>query len=149
MIGGGTAGIVGAKTAARLGARVALVERERTGGEGLWTGCVPSKALAAAAGHAAQARHAARLGVDTTGVRVDLGEALGHVRARIAAIEPQDSPEALRATGVHVIHGDAAFTGPTTVDVGGRVIAFHHALIATGGQPALRPVPGLVDDGTG
>ncbi|MDQ3359141.1 MAG: FAD-dependent oxidoreductase, partial [Actinomycetota bacterium] len=53
VVGGGTAGIVGAKTAARLGARVLLVERERTGGDCLWTGCVPSKALLAAAGVAA------------------------------------------------------------------------------------------------
>ena len=37
VVGGGTAGIVGAKTAARLGARVLLVERERTGGDCLWT----------------------------------------------------------------------------------------------------------------
>jgi pyruvate/2-oxoglutarate dehydrogenase complex dihydrolipoamide dehydrogenase (E3) component len=49
VVGGGTAGIVGAKTAARLGARVLLVERERTGGDCLWTGCLPSRALLAAA----------------------------------------------------------------------------------------------------
>jgi pyruvate/2-oxoglutarate dehydrogenase complex dihydrolipoamide dehydrogenase (E3) component len=63
VIGGGTAGIVGAKTAAGLGARVVLIERHKTGGDCLWTGCVPSKALLAAAGSAAQARAAERLGV--------------------------------------------------------------------------------------
>ena len=49
VIGGGTAGIVGARTAARLGARTVLVERARTGGDCLWTGCVPSKTLLSAA----------------------------------------------------------------------------------------------------
>ncbi len=65
VIGGGTAGMVGAKTAASLGARVLLVERDRTGGDCLWTGCVPSKALLAAADAAASARAASRFGVDT------------------------------------------------------------------------------------
>ena len=71
VLGGGTAGLVGAHTAAGFGARVLLVERERTGGECLWTGCVPSKALLAAAHAAADARAAARLGVSVDGVRVD------------------------------------------------------------------------------
>lgn len=145
VIGGGTAGIVGAKTAARLGARVALVERDRTGGDCLWTGCVPSKALLAAAGGAADARHAERLGVHVSGVRVDLGEVLRHVRATIAAIEPQDTPAALAAAGVHVISGTATFTGRSTLEVDGERIEFHRALIATGGSPAVPPVPGLVD----
>lgn len=145
VIGGGTAGIVGAKTAARLGARVALVERGRTGGDCLWTGCVPSKALLAAAGRAADARHAASLGVHVSGVRVDLAEVLRHVRATIAAIEPQDTPAALAAAGVHVISGTAVFTSRSTIDVDGERVDFHHALVATGASPAVPPVPGLVD----
>jgi pyruvate/2-oxoglutarate dehydrogenase complex dihydrolipoamide dehydrogenase (E3) component len=147
VVGGGTAGIVGAKTAARLGARVALIERGRTGGDCLWTGCVPSKALLAAAGHAAVARHGAGLGVTVSGVSVDFGAVMGHVRSAIASIEPADSPAALTEAGVQVLHGQARFTGNGTVDVDGRSIAFHHALIATGGSPAVPPVPGLVDAG--
>lgn len=145
VIGGGTAGIVGAKTAARLGARVALIERERTGGDCLWTGCVPSKALLAAASRAAGARHATALGVFAGDVSVNFDAVMRHVRATIAAIEPIDSPEALRDAGVHVIKGDATFTGPRAVEVNGRRVAFHHALIATGGSPAVPPVPGLVE----
>ncbi len=143
VIGGGTAGIVGAKTAAGLGARVVLVERDRTGGDCLWTGCVPSKALLAAAGRAAAARGGAGLGVTTSEVSVDFGAVMGHVRAAISSIEPADSPAALRAAGIEVVRGDARFTGPGTVDVDGTTIAFHHALVATGGEPALPPVPGL------
>ncbi|GAA4697524.1 Pyruvate/2-oxoglutarate dehydrogenase complex, dihydrolipoamide dehydrogenase (E3) component [Promicromonospora umidemergens] len=145
VVGGGTAGIVAAKTAARLGARVALVERDRIGGDCLWTGCVPSKALLAAAGRAAEARRAATLGVHVSGVESDFAEVMRHVRSAIAAIEPQDTPEALTAAGVHVIQGDAVFTGPTSVDVDGHRTSFHQALIATGGQPAIPPVRGLAE----
>lgn len=147
VIGGGTAGIVGAKTAARLGARVALIERERTGGDCLWTGCVPSKALLAAASRAAEARHAGALGVSAPAVDVDFAAVMRHVRATIAAIEPIDSPDALRDAGVHVITGDARFTGPRTVEVNGKRVSFRHALIATGASPALPPVPGLMEAG--
>lgn len=147
VIGGGTAGVVGAKTAARLGARVALIERERTGGDCLWTGCVPSKALLAAASRAAEARHAAPLGVSAPAVEVDFAAVMRHVRATIATIEPIDSPDAVRDAGVHVITGDATFTGPRTVEVNGRRVAFHHALIATGASPAVPPVPGLGEAG--
>lgn len=62
VVGGGTAGLVAAQTAAGLGASVLMLERERTGGDCLWTGCVPSKALLAAAHCAADARIAGRYG---------------------------------------------------------------------------------------
>jgi len=99
VIGGGSAGIVAAKTAAGFGASVLLVERERTGGDCLWTGCVPSKALLTAAHAAAQARSASRYGVDVAGVAVDFARVMAHVRQAITAIEPVDSPDTLRATG--------------------------------------------------
>jgi pyruvate/2-oxoglutarate dehydrogenase complex dihydrolipoamide dehydrogenase (E3) component len=145
IIGGGTAGIVAAKTAAGLGASVVLVERERTGGDCLWTGCVPSKALIAAAHAAASARDAGRLGVNVSGVDVDFGAVMKHVHATIAAIEPTDSVQALEAAGVTVIHGTAQFTGPRTVDIDGRPLSFQRALLATGARPAVPPIPGLAD----
>ena len=143
VIGGGTAGIVGAKTAAGLGARVLLVEAERTGGDCLWTGCVPSKSLLAAAAAAAAARSAGRLGVDVGEVRVDFDRVMAHVRSAIATIEPVDSPAALRAAGVEVRTGTARLTGPGTADVGGRAIRFRQALLATGAAPDVPPIPGL------
>lgn len=145
VVGGGTAGLVAAKTAAGLGASVLLVERERTGGDCLWTGCVPSKALLAAAHAAADARTAARYGVHIDGIRVDFGQVMTHVRAAISAVEPTDSPATLRAAGVAVAHGSARFTGPATADIDGRRIRFRRALIATGSAPLLPPIPGLAD----
>ena len=145
VLGGGTAGIVGAQTAARLGARVALVERDRTGGDCLWTGCVPSKSLLAAAGHAAHARAGSALGVHVTDVHVDFAAVMQHVHAAIAHIEPVDSVASLEAAGVHTIHGQARFTGPRTVEVDGGVHIFHHALFATGASPAVPGIPGLAE----
>jgi pyruvate/2-oxoglutarate dehydrogenase complex dihydrolipoamide dehydrogenase (E3) component len=145
VVGGGSAGLVGARTAASLGASVLLVDRDRPGGDCLWTGCVPSKALLAAAAAAADARTAERLGVRVDGVRVDFGAVMAHVHGAIAAIEPVDSPEALRAAGVHVAHGTAQFTGPATAEIDGTAVRFRQALVATGSDPAVPPVPGLAE----
>ncbi len=147
VVGGGTAGLVGARTAAGFGASVLLVERERTGGDCLNTGCVPSKALLAAAAAAADARAAGRLGVRVTGVEVDAAAVLAHVKGAIATIAPVDSPEALRAAGVAVRHAGARFTGPATADVGGEEVVFGSALIATGSDPQVPPIPGLREAG--
>lgn len=162
VIGGGTAGIVAAETAASFGASVLLVERDRPGGECLWTGCVPSKALLAAAHAAAAARAAARFGVHAGGVRVDFGDVMRHVVATIGRVEPDDSPAALRAAGVRVVHGRAEFTGrdraavsaaDAGADPGGAgsvldtpaEVRFRHAVIATGSHPLIPAVPGLGD----
>ena len=145
VVGGGTAGIVGAKTAARLGARVLLVERDRTGGDCLWTGCVPSKALIAAAGVAATARTGERFGVRAERVTVDFPAVMDHVRGAIAHIAPVDSPEALEDAGVTVWRGDAVFTAPDRLVVGDRGVRFTQALLATGAAPAVPPIPGLAE----
>ncbi len=143
VVGGGTAGIVGAKTAARLGARVLLVERERTGGDCLWTGCVPSKALLAAAGVAAGARTGHRFGIDVGGVSVDFARVMDHVRATIQHIAPVDSVEALEKASVSVRSAAARLTGPDSAEVDGVQVRFRQALIATGASPAVPPIPGL------
>ncbi len=134
VVGGGTAGIVGAKTAARLGARTVLVERSRTGGDCLWTGCVPSKTLLSAA--------AARGNVPATDGDY-FARATARIGAAIAAIQPDDSPAALEAAGVSVRHGDIRFTGPGEAELDGEKIRFHHSLVATGSAPLVPPIPGL------
>ena len=146
VIGGGTAGLVGAQTAAGLGARVVLIEERRTGGDCLYTGCVPSKALLAAASAAAEARRAPRYGVDVAGVTVDFARVMEHVRGAITHIEPVDSPEALEAAGVSVISGRAQVLPDRRVRVGEKVLSARHVLIATGSDPAVpseSEVPGI------
>ena len=143
MVGAGTAGLIGAQTAAALGARVLLVERAPFGGDCLWTGRVPSEALLAAAHAAAGARQAARLGVHVDEVRVDVPGVLAHVRRAIATIEPVDSPDAVRRSGASVTTGDVRFTGATTAEIDGRPVTFRQALVATGSAPAIPDLPGL------
>ena len=145
VIGGGTAGLVAAKTAAGFGARVLMVERDRTGGDCLWTGCVPSKALLHAAHAAAAARRAAHLGVHTGAVRVDFTQVMTHVHAAITAIEPADSPATLRNAGVHVAHGTVRLLSATTADIDGVPVGFRQALLATGSAPVMPPIDGLAD----
>ncbi len=145
IVGGGTGGLVAAIVAAGIGARVAMVERERTGGDCLWTGCVPSKSLIAAAQLAHDMRHAERVGVAPTDPEVDFAQVMNHVHGAITTIEPHDSPERLRAAGVEVIAGDGRFLDGRTLAAGDRRLRFRSAIIATGSQPAIPPLPGLAD----
>lgn len=95
VLGGGTAGIVASTYAAALGARVALVEQGRPGGDCLWTGCVPSKALIAAATTAQAMRAATRLGMGSVEPEMDFPRVMDHVRRAIARAGTPDTPEAL------------------------------------------------------
>lgn len=144
VIGAGSAGLTAAGGCARLGLRVALIERDRMGGECLNTGCIPSKALLAAAGRA-QAMRGSRLGIAGTGPTVDFAAVRAHVTAAIAAIAPHDSVERFEAWGVEVIAGDASFTGPSAVKVGTRVMTAPRIVLATGSEPAVPDLPGLRD----
>jgi pyruvate/2-oxoglutarate dehydrogenase complex dihydrolipoamide dehydrogenase (E3) component len=146
VLGGGTAGLVSSTIAAAAGARVALVERDRTGGDCLWTGCVPSKSLIASANLAHRMRHARDLGLAPVEPEVDFERVMAHVRRAIDAIEPQDSSERLRAEGVEVIHGEGRFLDHRTLEVDGRRLTFASAIVATGSEPVLPPVAGLGGD---
>jgi len=145
VLGGGTAGLVSSLIAAGGGARVALIERERTGGDCLWTGCVPSKSLIAAAALAHRMRHADSVGLVPVDPRIDFARVMAHVWGAIRTIEPHDSPERLRAAGVEVIEATGAFTAPGRIDAGGRNLSWRTAIIATGSRPLLPPIDGLAD----
>lgn len=148
VIGGGTAGLVGAAGAAGLGARVALIEREWLGGDCLNVGCVPSKALIRSARAAAVVREAGRFGVRVpAGVRVDFPAVMERMRRLRADISPHDSAERFRGLGVDVFLGHGRFTGPDVVAVGGQRLAFRRALIATGARASRAPVAGLAEAG--
>lgn len=145
VIGAGSAGLLAAPLAARLGVRVALIERDRPGGDCLFTGCVPSKTLLHVAKVAHQARQAAGLGLTIPEPVVDMGRVSDHIQSVIAEIYQHDSPEALRAMGIDVVLGPAHFTGPHTVGVNGREVHGRRFLICTGSRPAVPAIPGLAD----
>jgi pyruvate/2-oxoglutarate dehydrogenase complex dihydrolipoamide dehydrogenase (E3) component len=147
ILGGGTAGLTAAVLAAGLGARATLIERDRTGGDCLWTGCVPSKGLLEAAHVAHAMRTADRLGLDPVEQPVDLARVLKRVRDVQHTIEPHDSPERLRDLGVEVVADDAVFTAPRSVRLkeSGRMLAPRAVLIATGSEPVIPPIEGLAE----
>lgn len=142
VIGGGTAGLVASRTAARFGARVLLIERDRLGGDCLWTGCVPSKSLIAAAHATATAQQSVLLGIRARDVAVDFSAVMKHVQAAIGTIAPVDSAESLEHDGVTVLHEDAEFVNGKTLIAGGQEIRFRQAMIATGGRPRRLEVEG-------
>jgi pyruvate/2-oxoglutarate dehydrogenase complex dihydrolipoamide dehydrogenase (E3) component len=143
VIGGGAAGLVAAAGAAALGAKVVLVEKHRLGGDCLWTGCVPSKALLASARVAHLLRAGARYGLPPSDAPVALPAVMERVRQVIRAIEPNDSPERFRALGVEVVFGAGRFTAPDRFEVDGRAIAARRFVLATGSRPAAPAIPGL------
>jgi len=144
VLGGGTAGIVAAKTAAGLGSEVLLVECDRTGGDCLWTGCIPSKSLLAAAGALATARESTKFGIHATGLSVDFPAVMRHVHSAIQQVEPVDSPETLKKFGITILRGNGHFIDHQTLDVDRAEIRFRTAIIATGAQPVVPPIPGLL-----
>jgi pyruvate/2-oxoglutarate dehydrogenase complex dihydrolipoamide dehydrogenase (E3) component len=135
IIGGGTAGLVTAAGAAALGARVALVEREQLGGDCLWTGCVPSKALIAAA----RRRHLTGQG--------DWAAAASWMRDARTRIAKHDDPERFRGMGVDVVFSPARLAGAGRVEVQDRTLAAKRIVIATGSLPTAPPIPGLEETG--
>jgi pyruvate/2-oxoglutarate dehydrogenase complex dihydrolipoamide dehydrogenase (E3) component len=145
VIGGGTAGLVTSAGAAGIGARVALIEQDRLGGECLWTGCVPSKALIACARAAHAACTAGRFGVHVAAADVDFGRVTQWVHEAQRRIEPHDSPERFRSLGVEVVSGTARFVGERTLRVDGRVMSAKRVVVATGSKPAVPPIEGLTE----
>jgi pyruvate/2-oxoglutarate dehydrogenase complex dihydrolipoamide dehydrogenase (E3) component len=146
VIGGGAAGLSVAAAAAALGVQTVLIERHRMGGECLYTGCVPSKALLAAAKRAADMRSADAFGVHAMEMRVDFARVRAHVRSVIKEIAPVDSAARFNGLGVRVIKGDGRFKDRRTVAVGEEFeIAARRTVIATGSVPAVPDIPGLQD----
>lgn len=143
VIGAGSAGLSVAAGAAAFGVPVVLIERGLMGGECLNTGCVPSKALIAAAKHAHAIRKAAEFGVIAGEPVIDFAKVQAHVRSVIDALAPHDSKERFTAMGVTVIRAEARFTDRDTVTAGDFAIRARRFVIATGSAAVVPPIPGL------
>ncbi|HET8995101.1 MAG TPA: FAD-dependent oxidoreductase [Acetobacteraceae bacterium] len=143
VIGAGAAGLSVTAVAAQLGLRVALIERDRMGGDCLNVGCVPSKALLAASHAATAARGAGRFGVRLGDPVIDWAAVQAHVHGAIATLEPADSETRFRGLGASVLRGEARFAAPDALLVDGRRITARRIVIAAGSRAAVPPIPGL------
>ena len=147
VIGAGSGGLSVAAGASQLGASVALIEKDRMGGDCLNFGCVPSKAMLAAAHAAETVRTAGRFGVKDFEPEIDAKGVYGHIKGVIQAIEPNDSVERFEGMGVTVIKGEGRFTGLGTIEVNDVRITARRFVVATGSKPFVPPIPGLADAG--
>ena len=143
IIGAGSGGLSVAAGAAQLGLKVVLFEKGEMGGDCLNYGCVPSKALIAAASAAHEAREAAALGVSVGAVSVDFPRVMAHVHAAIAAIAPNDSQARFEGFGVRVVREAARFIDDRTLASDSVRVQARKIVVATGSRAAVPPVPGL------
>ena len=113
VVGMGSGGMVAAEFAVACGVKVAVIERGRVGGDCLWTGCVPSKALLASAKAAHTMRVADRYGLPSLSPEIDTALVWKRIRAiqqEIASTD--DDPARFETLGIDIIRGDARVTGP-------------------------------------
>ena len=143
IIGAGAAGLIAARFAARLGARVLHAERDRIGGDCTWTGCVPSKSLIRVAKAAHEIRTAQRFGVDAGSCTVNMTTVRDYVQRKVQEIYEPTSPEALGREGIDVALGPAAFENARTLRVGERSVVGRRFLVCTGATPVMPAIAGL------
>lgn len=155
VIGSGAAAFAAAITAAEGGASVVMIERGQTGGTCVNTGCVPSKALLAAAA----ARHSAATstfpGIATQAGPVDMAALIGGKDSLVVRMRAEKYTDLAAAYGWQVIAGTARFTGTADEprlevslnEGGGATVEAGHYLVATGSAPWVPPVPGLEEAG--
>ena len=145
VIGAGSGGLSVAAAAAAFGQRVVLIEKHKMGGDCLNYGCVPSKALLAAAKRAHAFRTSGKFGIAPVVPTIDPRLVHDHVHGVIAAIAPNDSVERFTGLGVQVITAAGRFADANTVEAGGKRIRARRFVIATGSSAVVPPIPGLSD----
>jgi pyruvate/2-oxoglutarate dehydrogenase complex dihydrolipoamide dehydrogenase (E3) component len=155
VIGGGSAGLVAAGGAGILGARVALIEKARLGGDCLWTGCVPSKTFIRSARLASDMRNADRYGfesVEPAFKNSDFASITNRVQEVIGVIEEHDAPEVFEDMGAEVIFGSPEFISRNEVEVTlrngeKRIMKAKRFCISTGSSPFVPPIEGIEETG--
>ena len=148
IIGGGAAGLTVAAGAAQLGAKTALIERERLGGDCLFYGCVPSKTLIKTAKVYHYARNMKKFGLPEVDVPpCNLKSVMDHVRRVIDQVAVHDSIERFQGMGVDVIFGSPEFVSDHEVSIDGKTLSGSRFTIATGSRPMVFPIEGLHETG--
>jgi len=143
VVGSGSAGLVSAYIAAAVKAKVTLIEKHKMGGDCLYTGCVPSKAIIRSAKFISHIGRSQEFGIKKAEADFEFGEVMQRVHRIIEKIEPHDSVERYTGLGVDVIKGEARVVSPWSVEVNGQTINTKNIIIATGAQPFVPPIDGI------
>ena len=142
VIGGGPGGYVAAIRAAQLGAKVTIVEKDALGGTCLNRGCMPTKAMLHSSEIYEAATNSANIGIIGADVRVDWEKVQGF-RASVVEKLTSGVKALLRLNKVTSVSGEAVFTGPKTVKVGGKELSAEKVIICSGSYPIIPGIPGL------
>ena len=147
VIGAGSAGLVAAYIAAAVKAKVALIEKDKMGGDCLNTGCVPSKALIRTAKFMSHVKRSEEFGVHTASAKFDFKAVMTRVHDIIGVIEHHDSIERYTGLGVDCYTGHATIESPWRVNINGQALTTRSIVIATGAHPAIPALPGIEEVG--
>jgi pyruvate/2-oxoglutarate dehydrogenase complex dihydrolipoamide dehydrogenase (E3) component len=149
IVGMGSGGMVASEFASTLDLRVAVIERDRVGGDCLWTGCVPSKALIASARAAHTIRHADRYGIEPVEPTIDTAKIFERIRGVQRQIaEAEDNADRFRDMGLDVLVGHPArVADPHRVSVDGDELEGRFILLCTGSRPVVPPIEGIEEAG--
>ena len=145
VIGAGSAGLVAAYISAAVKSKVALIEKGKMGGDCLNTGCVPSKAIIRTAKFLHHQKRSKDFGVHTASAEYDFKDVMERIHSIIGVIHHHDSVERYTGLGVDCFTGLATIESPYCVDVNGQKLTTRSIVIATGGEPAVPPLPGIDD----
>lgn len=143
IIGGGVGGLVAASGASQLGAKVALVEKEKLGGDCLHYGCVPTKSLVQTARIISLLRRSSDFGLNPIKVDFEFKKIMDQMRSIQKKIGKHDDPVRFEKMGVKLFFGNGSFIDARTFEVNGEKIKSRKFLVATGSRPITLPIPGL------
>ena len=144
VIGGGAAGFVSSKLANGLGKKVALIEKERLGGDCTNYGCIPSKALIRASSMAHHMKHLKQYGLHMSSqTDIDTNAVMTHVRSVVQKVYEGHSADNFRKLGIDVLSGAPRFIDAHSVVIDDKVFSSRRFLIATGSRAFVPPIEGL------
>ena len=144
VIGAGIAGMVSAVTANGLGRRVAVVEKNRVGGNCTNTTCIPSKTLIRISHIRHDISHLERLGLlSESAGKIQGRPIMPHIRGIVKRAYEKDLPDTFEEVGIKIITGAASFVDSHRISVNGQIFSARKFIIATGTSPLLPNIPGL------
>ena len=142
VIGGGAAGLVAATGAAGLGAKTALIEKSKLGGDCTWYGCVPSKALLKSAQVFSLLNRMKEFGISGE-ANLNPEGVMAHVRQKVEQISTHHPAEVFEKRGITVLFGAPRFIGPRSIELAGKTLTAKRFIICTGSHPLVPQIEGL------